>query len=132
MFLQKKLAQYRSALVLASMLGFFFIVRLLNPATLGQYPLCSIQLLLHISCPGCGLTRAFVAMSHGHLLDALRWNSLVFPLSILFGIHFLNHALKLFGLTFFWVTIQGRQWQSVLMLVLVFLQWMDNLWHPLA
>ncbi len=132
MFLQKNLAQYRSALVLISMLGLFFVARLLNPVMLGPYPLCPIQLFLHIPCPGCGLTRAFVAMSHGHLLEALRWNGLVFPLSLLFGLHFLNHAFKFMGITYCWVSMQGRQWQSVLMLLLVILQWLDNLWHPLA
>lgn len=35
-------------------------------------PSCSARLTLGISCPGCGLTRSFIAISHGQLQRA--WN----------------------------------------------------------
>ena len=37
-------------------------------------PLCSSRLLLGIECPGCGLTRAFVAISHGRIQRAWELN----------------------------------------------------------
>jgi hypothetical protein len=35
-------------------------------------PPCPTKALLGISCPGCGLTRAFLLCAHGHVLAALR------------------------------------------------------------
>jgi hypothetical protein len=53
---------------------------LLNPEPRGLAPpalpwltlpsICLTHTLLHMNCPGCGLTRSFVAMAHGHLRAA--------------------------------------------------------------
>jgi len=41
----------------------------------GSLPaLCMWRQTLGINCPGCGLTRAFVAMAHGHWLAAWQFN----------------------------------------------------------
>jgi hypothetical protein len=40
------------------------------------YPACPIHELLHVQCPGCGATRALVALLHGHLRVALEANAL--------------------------------------------------------
>ena len=37
---------------------------------------CLYQRILGVSCPGCGLTRSFAYMAHGHPLDALRMHAL--------------------------------------------------------
>jgi hypothetical protein len=36
--------------------------------------LCTYQRLFGIGCPGCGLTRCFISMAHGHLGAAWRFN----------------------------------------------------------
>jgi len=41
-------------------------------------PLCPFALLTRHPCPGCGLTRATLALMHGHVADALHFH----PLSI--------------------------------------------------
>jgi hypothetical protein len=45
-----------------------------SPEALPRIPLCSFRLLTGLDCPGCGLTRAFCAISHGRLGDAWRYN----------------------------------------------------------
>ena len=41
-------------------------------------PLCPFALLTRHPCPGCGLTRATLALAHGHVAEALHFH----PLSI--------------------------------------------------
>ncbi len=35
---------------------------------------CAFRLITRIPCPGCGLTRSFVAMAHGEILAAWEFN----------------------------------------------------------
>lgn len=37
-------------------------------------PLCLWKRLLNVDCPGCGLTRSFAALAHGHWLAAWSFN----------------------------------------------------------
>jgi ribose/xylose/arabinose/galactoside ABC-type transport system permease subunit len=46
-----------------------------------DFPLCPSAGLLGIPCPGCGLTRATLAVFQGHFVEALRLHPLVFVLS---------------------------------------------------
>lgn len=46
------------------------------PSQYPFYPACPIQRLFHLQCPGCGSTRAFAALLHGRLREALRLNPL--------------------------------------------------------
>ncbi|MEO8735378.1 MAG: DUF2752 domain-containing protein [Edaphobacter sp.] len=45
------------------------------PEQFAFYPQCPIYRYLHIQCPGCGTTRAFAALLHGHIREALRLNA---------------------------------------------------------
>ncbi len=45
--------------------------------------LCPFRLVTGLPCPGCGLTRAFAALAHGHLLQALSFNAFGVPLFLL-------------------------------------------------
>lgn len=43
--------------------------------TLGIYfPKCPIKLLTGLNCPSCGTQRAFSALLHGHIIQALQYN----------------------------------------------------------
>jgi len=48
-------------------------------------PLCPTAFFLGIPCPGCGLTRATLALLHGDLRGALQLHPLVFILAPLFS-----------------------------------------------
>ena len=48
---------------------------------LSQLPFCPMAGVLGIPCPGCGLTRATLALLHGHLGEALRFHPLVLLVS---------------------------------------------------
>jgi len=41
---------------------------------------CSSRMLFGIDCPGCGMTRAFISISHGRLADAWHFNPASFLL----------------------------------------------------
>ncbi|HEX6764876.1 MAG TPA: DUF2752 domain-containing protein [Polyangiaceae bacterium] len=49
-------------------------------------PACPTALFLGIPCPGCGLTRATLALLHGDFGAALRFHPLVFVLAPLFAV----------------------------------------------
>lgn len=53
-------------------------------AVLLDAPLCPSAALLGIPCPGCGLTRATLALLHGDVGAAFHFHPLVFVLSPLF------------------------------------------------
>ena len=48
-----------------------------NPAQESFFPPCPVYASTHLYCPGCGSLRALHALSHGHILVALRLNSLM-------------------------------------------------------
>ena len=43
---------------------------------LGNVDLCPLHALTGIPCPGCGMTRSVVGLSHGHVEQALRYHPL--------------------------------------------------------
>jgi len=51
-------------------------VRLRGWAAAELPPLCGSQLFLGISCPGCGLTRSWVALAHGDIARSLMYHRL--------------------------------------------------------
>lgn len=45
------------------------------------FPLCLTARVLHVPCPGCGLSRASVALARGHVREALALHPLVLVLA---------------------------------------------------
>ena len=57
--------------------------------------LCPIKTITGLDCPGCGITRMFVALFHGNIYQAFRYNPLVFiELPIIFILLFLYKYKK--------------------------------------
>lgn len=57
-----------------------------------DFPLCPLAGTFGIPCPGCGLTRATLALAHGDVHAAMRFHPLVWLLSPLF-VAFMGGAL---------------------------------------
>lgn len=50
---------------------------------------CPIAIIFHFPCPGCGMTRAFIAVLHCRIYQAFEYNAMIFawiPLVIYLGI----------------------------------------------
>src|SRR5689334_14901358 len=52
------------------------VVAALAAAVFTEIPLCPFALVTRHPCPGCGLTRATLALLHGHLGEALGFHPL--------------------------------------------------------
>lgn len=66
------LAQGLGALVLSAVFAVSFIL----PSSGVGVTVCMFRRAFGIACPGCGLTRSFIELSHGHLTQAFRMHPL--------------------------------------------------------
>jgi hypothetical protein len=66
------------SLIVATLAGMFASI------VLFKLPFCPLASVLGVPCPGCGLTRATLALAHGELRQALELHPLVFVLAPLF------------------------------------------------
>jgi hypothetical protein len=60
-------------------------------------PECPIHEYFGVLCPGCGSTRAVLALLHGHMSAAWRWNALfvcLLPLAVWFGAESYRRAIR--------------------------------------
>jgi hypothetical protein len=82
-------------------------------------PLCPFAIVTRLPCPGCGLTRATLALAHGHITEALHFHPLSFIVSpvvlLAFGYNALTYVTQ--GRWTAAEAVQGR-WISRLGLVL--------------
>jgi hypothetical protein len=62
------------------------IASTITGAALAGAPLCPMAALFGVPCPGCGLTRATLALLHGNLGAALHLHPLVFVLTPTYGL----------------------------------------------
>lgn len=58
---------------------------------------CPFNHATGLPCPGCGLTRAFVSIAHGHLVDAVRWHALSPVLFFLGLVYLVDYAARVFA-----------------------------------
>jgi hypothetical protein len=59
-----------------------------------EVPLCPFAIVTRHPCPGCGLTRATLALLHGHVADAYHLHPMVFVMAPLVGVGFLINAVS--------------------------------------
>ncbi|MBQ4262916.1 MAG: DUF2752 domain-containing protein [Bacilli bacterium] len=55
---------------------------------------CPLFNLFHIPCPGCGLTRALKLLLKGKILESLKYNILILPISIIVIIYVILLLIK--------------------------------------
>ncbi len=65
-----------AAAPIALIIGTAALLFFFPPTQHSFYPQCPIYALFHLQCPGCGTTRAFAALLHGHVREALHLNAL--------------------------------------------------------
>lgn len=86
--------------------GVILILRFNSPRVAAFFPSCPIYRYLHILCPGCGSTRATIALLHGQFFLALKENPLYVSL--------LPFLLPLAALTYLRMMRQEKfQWPAV-------------------
>ena len=73
------------AAMLVGLAALLLVLRAFPPGAYGFYPECPVHALTGLLCPGCGATRAFAAMAHGEVAEALRWNPLAVGLLPVLG-----------------------------------------------
>jgi hypothetical protein len=65
----------------------------LHPALTALLPACPVHEWFGILCPGCGATRAVLALLHGRMSDAWRWNAL-FVMLLPVGLWFMAESYR--------------------------------------
>lgn len=96
--------------------------------------LCPTLLVTGLECPGCGLTRAFIAIAHGRLAEALELNagSLVAFAAVL-AVAAAPLLRRLAPVTFARVTAELRRPRAgAIAVVLVLLTWVAHLARALV
>ena len=67
---------YRSFYISAISISLIGVAWLVLNITVGQaFVVCPTKLLLHLPCPGCGMTRAILALSEGDIMQAIYYNA---------------------------------------------------------
>lgn len=61
-------------LLVVIIVGSLIIYYYINPSSRIWFPQCPVKLLTGYSCPGCGIQRAFHALLHGNVGQALAYN----------------------------------------------------------
>ena len=123
----------REASAVASCLGAIVLTSLLW--TGGSAPgFCLFHLLTTLPCPSCGLTRAFIALSHGHVHDALALNlasPLVYVATWLgLGLALIQAAVDRPVLTAAWTRMRPVLYPATLAVMAS--AWTVQLWHRFA
>lgn len=92
---------------------------------------CFFKRLTGIPCPGCGMTRAFLAILHGHLQQAIYYNILSIPL-FFFGIWFIISCVKdliLHKEQTYQVIYRLLNYHYQVIMVLLGISWVVNFMH---
>ncbi|MDO8519602.1 MAG: DUF2752 domain-containing protein [Deltaproteobacteria bacterium] len=62
------------------------------PAEVAGWPLCFFKHLTGWDCPGCGLTRSFLSLARGNLVEAVRFNAAGPLIYLFFLLYFIEQT----------------------------------------
>jgi hypothetical protein len=116
----------------AVLCSIFLLSFLLSVNQAASLPLCFFHWITHLDCPGCGLSRSFISISHGHLIQAVRFNALGPLVYLFFAIAMVRCFLPLReGNPSLLPTFESR-WSYFLFAILFWGQWILKLIHEIS
>lgn len=68
----RHISQWKQGISLALALAAYILVLWLT----GNSSVCVVKVYTGLPCPGCGLTRSFLSLFHGHIGEAFFWHPL--------------------------------------------------------
>lgn len=74
-------------------------------------------------CPGCGGTRAFVSLLHGHFLQSLWYHPLVLYFAVLYGSFMLSHTFARITRYRYFRGMRFHNWYLYAALVILVVNW---------
>ncbi len=86
---------------------------------------CMTRRVFGVKCPGCGLTRSFVLLTHGRLRESLRAHRvgvllyLFFVVQVFFRVHCLRNMGRPLSRRWLWL----QRWLPLGVIVLLILNW---------
>jgi hypothetical protein len=63
--------------------------------TITGHSICPFYNLTGFPCPGCGATRALLALFHGDIISAFTWNSWFLVMAFIFGVLWFKWVYRL-------------------------------------
>lgn len=121
------IARRNSAIAVFTLASIFIFSFVANVNTLSSIPLCFFKYLTHLDCPGCGLTRSFISISHGQFTEALRFNLLGPFVYLYFLIYLIRHLLNLILINGFILSWYLPRKTGFFLVTLLFAQWIYKL-----
>jgi hypothetical protein len=88
--------------------------------------LCGSRVLFRIECPGCGLTRSFIALAHGDLAASLAYHRVGWLLALAVLLQFPYRALALRDLRMGIVERNWPTWCGWALIVALVGNWLGN------
>lgn len=122
----------KDGLIPLAALSIIFLLSACLPVTVAsRVPLCLFHYLSHFDCPGCGLTRSFISLSHGHFLQAIRFNALGPVVYLIFALSLLRSLFRFLGHGEPQALILRSKIIYILFAVLFWGQWIVKLAHQI-
>ena len=92
-------------------------------------PMCVSRSLFHVECPGCGLTRSFVALASGEYTRSVRFHRLGWILAAAVVVQIPYRFFALRALRFHVPLRAWPVWLGYLVVVAFVVNWLVNLWN---
>lgn len=114
-------------IALLTLLSIFIFSFIAKVDTVHSIPLCFFKHFTGLDCPGCGLTRSFIALSHGQWLEALKFNVLGPIVYLYFLLYLIRHFLNLILSKGFVISWALPRTTSLFLITILFIQWFYKL-----